>query len=158
MFAQQSGCIVAVSSALPLSLRLSPGPSGTQHASRVNTNKQGLPSFLLVPRPSRRVYVEWTDSISPLHRLHRATLYFPNTEKTCIGNVHFKPSHGPFISVFICNGEASVTLNTSLLYIWRHLLVLNLVTEEDSNIPGFSFTQSLFPQKMQMNFQLCTHT
>lgn len=62
-------------------------------------HKQTGPSLIAPsPRPSRRVYVGLTDSISPLHRLHRATLHFTNTEKTHIGNVHFEPSHRPFFN------------------------------------------------------------
>lgn len=82
---------------LALALNLSLGPSGTQHALRVNTNKQGLPSCLPPPSPARGVYVGWRDSISPLHRLHCTTLHFTNTEKTHIGNVHFKLSHSLFV-------------------------------------------------------------
>lgn len=55
------------------------------------------------------------DSISTLHRLHRATLHFTNTEKTHIGNVHFSAGL-LFIYFFICNREASAKLSTPAVY------------------------------------------
>lgn len=49
-FAHYSGCVVAPIFPRSLSpLCLSPAPSGTQHAPRVNTNKQCLPSLLPLP-------------------------------------------------------------------------------------------------------------
>lgn len=65
-------------------------------------HKRTVPSLTAPsPRPSKRVYVGWIDSISPLHRLHRAAPHFTNKEKTRIGNVHFEPLHRPLICLYL---------------------------------------------------------
>lgn len=65
------------------------------------------------PNLARRVYVGWSDNISLLHCLHRATLHLTNTEKT-----HRKYSPQTFTLAFyfsfICNWEASATLGAHL--------------------------------------------
>lgn len=73
-------------------------------------HKQTVPSLTAPsPRPSKRVYVGWIDSISPLHRLHRAAPHFTNKEKTRIGNVHFEPLHWPLICLFIYLEQRGIT-------------------------------------------------
>lgn len=52
---------------LALALSLSLGPSGTQHAPRVNTNKQGLPSSL--PLPIQPGEFMWDGEIASLRSI-----------------------------------------------------------------------------------------
>lgn len=129
MFAQQSGCVAA--SIPPSFPPLSPFISGSirNTARSEGKHKQTGPSLTAPsPHPSRRVYVGRSDSISPLHRLHRATLHFTNTEKTHIGSVHFEPPHGPFISLLSVTERhqrhsipSSLFRDTRIIEIWGQL-------------------------------------
>lgn len=95
-FAHYSGCVVAPIFPRSLSpLCLSPAPSGTQHAPRVNTNKQCLPSLLPLPVHPREFM--WDGLIASLRSIVSIAPHFTNKEKTRIGNVHFEPLHWPLI-------------------------------------------------------------
>lgn len=128
-----SGCIAAsISHSFParsLSLCLSPAPSGTQHASRINTNKQCRPSLL--PLPSHPREFMWDGAIASL----RSMLHFPNKERVRIGNVHFEPLHKIYIS--------SLSIPLSL---FRGFFFLNLWTFENRHITVFSYTCIFFPE------------
>lgn len=95
VFAQQSGYSAVYNSLFLLWLSICLWVHEEHITLRGWTQTSG--AFPHPPGLSRGVYVGWKDSISPLHRLHRATLHFTNTEKTHIGNVHFKPLQRPWI-------------------------------------------------------------
>lgn len=107
-FAHYSGCVVAPIFPRSLSpLCLSPAPSGTQHAPRVNTNKQCLPSLLPLPVHPREFM--WDGLIASLRSIVSIAPHFTTKEKTRIGNVHFEPLHWPLICLFIYLEQRGIT-------------------------------------------------
>lgn len=100
-----SGWAVASSFPLRLSYLGSIRNTARSEGKHTQTNSHNL---------ARRVYVGWSDNISLLHCLHRATLHLTNTSEVFSSNLHTA-----LYFSFICDWEASATLSARLFIIAR---------------------------------------